>query len=187
MMKKIALSAILALAMTAHAAEFDFDPHHTNARFAIDHFGTTTNTGGFYGLEGSLTFDAEAGTGAVEVVIPVKNLSTGVEAFDNHLKSADLFDMEKHPEIRFVSSKWHMADGKVTQIDGDLTLLGQTHPVSLKASKFNCYDNPMMKKEVCGGDFHATLDRTQWGMNFLVDAGMSKEVELTIQIEAAKK
>lgn len=80
MMKKIALPAILGLAFAAHAAEFELDPHHTNARFAIDHFGTTTNTGGFYNLEGTLTFDAEAGTGAVEVVIPVKNLAPAWKA-----------------------------------------------------------------------------------------------------------
>ena len=45
----------------------------------------------------------------------------------------------------------------------------------------------MKKVEVCGGDFSAKLDRTQWGVDYLVDAGMTKEVDIVIQIEAAKK
>lgn len=187
MMKKIALSAVMAFAALAQAAEYEIDPGHTNVRFAIDHFATSTNVGGFYGLEGTVTFDEEAQTGSVDVAIPVKNINSGNKDFDGHLQSPDLFDAEKHPEMRFVSTKWHFADGKVTQVDGDLTLLGQTHPVTLTASKFNCYDNPRMKKEVCGGDFHTTLDRTQWGMNYLVDVGMTKDVDIAIQIEAAKK
>lgn len=187
MMKKITLTTVLAVAAVAHGADYTIDPHHTNARFAIDHFGASTNTGGFYGIEGTLSFDAQADSGAVDVVIPVASLNTGNSAFDGHMKSADLLHAEKFPELRFVSSKWHFADGKVSQVDGDLTLLGQTHPVSLKATKFGCYDSPKLKTQVCGGDFETTLDRSLWGMNFLLEAGIPKEVQVNIQIEAAKK
>ena len=45
----------------------------------------------------------------------------------------------------------------------------------------------MLKAEVCGGDFETTIDRTKWGMDYLVSAGMSKNVKLNIQIEAAKQ
>ncbi len=45
----------------------------------------------------------------------------------------------------------------------------------------------MKKAEVCGGDFEAVIDRSQWGMNYLVNAGMTKNVALHIQIEAVKK
>lgn len=186
MMKKIALTTALALSAFAHAADYKIDPHHTNARFAIDHFGASTNTGGFYGIEGTLSFDPQAGTGAVDVTIPLASLNTGNKDFDNHMKSADLFEAEKFPEMRFVSSKWHFEDGKVSQVDGDLTIMGKTHPVSLKASKFGCYDNPILKARVCGGDFETTLDRTQWGMNFLLEAGIPKDVHVMIQIEAAQ-
>ena len=65
--------------------------------------------------------------------------------------------------------------------------MGKTHPVTLKATKFNCYQSPMLKTEVCGGDFETVIDRTQWGMNYLVNAGMTKNVKLDIQIEAAKQ
>lgn len=172
---------------TAMAATYDIDPFHANARFAIDHFNTSTNVGGFYGLTGTLDFDAAKKTGSIDITIPVNSLQSSSTDFTNHLLSADLFDAEKHPEMRFVSTKFNYAGKTLKSVDGNLTLLGKTHPVRLKANKFNCYDSPMLKKQVCGGDFSTTLDRTKWGMNYLVDVGMSKNVKIDIQIEAAKQ
>ena len=68
-----------------------------------------------------------------------------------------------------------------------ITLLGKTAPVTLKATQFNCYDSPMLKREVCGGDFETTIDRTQWGMNYGVEWGFPKNVRLVVQIEAVKQ
>lgn len=186
-MKKTVLTTALLAAGFAHAATYEVDPAHANVHFAIDHFGTSTNRAAVYNLEGTLEFDKDKQTGSIDIAIPVKGLTSGNEAFDKHLHSADIFDVEKHPEIRFVSDKFHIKDGKVESVDGKLTLKGQTHPVSIKAERFNCYDNPMKKAEVCGGDFSATLDRTQWGVDYLVDAGVTKDVAITIQFEAAKK
>ena len=187
MLKTTTTMALLLLATTALADEYTIDPAHANARFAIDHFGTTTNTGGFYNLTGTVAFDPKAQTGSVDVRIPVSSLNTGNARFDEHLKSADLFNAAQYPEMRFQSSKWHFKGNKVSSVEGTLTLLGQTHPVTLKATKFNCYNSPMLKTEVCGGDFETVIDRSKWGMNYLVAAGMSKNVKLNIQIEAAKQ
>lgn len=172
---------------TAMAATYDIDPFHANARFAIDHFNTSTNVGGFYGLTGTVEFDEQKRTGSLDVTIPVNTLQTGSKEFTEHLLSADLFDAENHPDMRFVSTKFNYVGNKLKSVDGKLTLLGKTQPVRLYANKFNCYDSPMLKKQVCGGDFSTTLDRTKWGMNYLVDVGMSKNVKIDIQIEAAKQ
>ena len=162
-------------------------PVHSNARFEIDHFGTSTNVGGIYKVTGNVHFDPAKKTGSVEAVLPLANLQSSSDEFTKHLKSADIFNAEKYPEIRFASTKFIFDGKKVSAVQGNLTLLGHTHPVVLKASKFNCYQNPMKKVEVCGGDFAATIDRTQWGADYLVSAGMAKNVKLNIQIEAAKK
>ena len=61
------------------------------------------------------------------------------------------------------------------------------HPVTLKALRFGCVENPMLKREVCGGDFEATIDRTQWGVNYGVDWGFAKNVRLVLQMEAVKQ
>ncbi|ANB91168.1 hypothetical protein MOVS_03280 [Moraxella ovis] len=184
-------AALLGLTATAHAATYEIDAAHTNARFAIDHFNTSTNVGGFFGLTGSMEFDKEARKGKIDITIPIDSLQTGSEAFTDHLKSADLFNAEAHPNMRFESTKFnHVGKGKVrklSSVDGNLTLLGQTHPVRLKADKFNCYDSPMAKAEVCGGDFSTTIDRTKWGMDYLVAMGMAKKVRIDIQVEAVKQ
>ena len=54
----------------------------------------------------------------------------------------------------------------LTAVAGTLTMMGQTHPVTLKANRFNCYLNPMFKREVCGGDFETVIQRSQWGVNY---------------------
>ncbi|WP_373819455.1 YceI family protein [Glaesserella sp.] len=187
-MKKLLFTAILAgFAANATAATYKIDPFHTNARFEIDHFGTSSNVGGFYGLNGTLEFDPKKQTGSVDLVIPVSSLQSSSAEFTQHLKSADLLDEAKSPQIRFVSKNFKFDGGKVTDVTGELTILGKTHPVTLKADKFNCYDSPMLKTEVCGGDFSTTIDRTLWGVNYLVDVGMTKDVKINIQIEAGKQ
>ena len=86
-MKKIIFAALAAAAIgTASAATYKVDEHHANARFAIDHFNTSTNTGGFYNLSGTVEYNPQAKTGSVKIDIPVANLRSGNEQFDHHLR-----------------------------------------------------------------------------------------------------
>lgn len=123
----------------------------------------------------------------MDITIDTTSVNTGTPPFDKHLQSADLFDAAKHPTIKFVSDKFSFTGDKVSEVTGQLTLLGKTAPVTLKATQFNCYDSPMLKREVCGGDFETTIDRTQWGMNYGVEWGFPKNVRLVVQIEAVKQ
>jgi polyisoprenoid-binding protein YceI len=175
------------LSVAANAALYEIDPAHANARFSVDHFGTTTNAGGFYGLTGVVDYSPEKKQGFVGITIPMNNLSTNFKPFDKHLKSADFFNVEKYPTAYFKSTKWEFDGDKVKSVKGELTMLDQTHPVTLTATKFNCYDNPILETKTCGGDFETTIDRTQWGINTYTDGGMMKDVKLKIQIEAGLK
>lgn len=182
-------AAAAVLAGTAHAetATYAMDPTHTFVTFEIGHFGTSTNRGRFDKKEGSVQLDRAAKTGKVEVSIDTMSINTGTAAFDKHLQSADLFDAAKYPTIKFVSDKFSFNGDKVSEVSGKLTLLGKTLPVTLKASQFNCYNSPMLKREVCGGDFESTIDRTAFGMNYGIDWGFPKNVRLVIQVEAVKQ
>lgn len=81
-----------------------------------------------------------------------------------------------------------MFDGdKVKEVTGQFTLMGKTHPVTLKATKFNCYMNPMVKREVCGGDFEATIKRSLWGASYGINYGFSDDMRLVVQVEAVKQ
>jgi polyisoprenoid-binding protein YceI len=184
----LAVAAATALtAGAAQAANYAIDPTHTFVTFEISHFGASTNRGRFDKKQGTVEFDRAAKTGKVDISIDVTSVNSGTPAFDKHLQSPDLFDAAKHPTIKFVSDKFSFNGDKVSEVTGQLTLLGKTAPVTLKATQFNCYDSPMLKREVCGGDFETTIDRTQWGMNYGVEWGFPKNVRLVVQIEAVKQ
>ena len=182
-----ALLAGTTLATQANAAAYAIDPTHTFASFEIGHFGTSTNRGRFDKKEGKIEFDRAAKTGSVEITLDITSINTGTVGFDKHLQSADLFNAAAFPTAKFVSTGMTFNGDKVAEVAGNLTLLGKTSPVTLKASQFNCYNSPMLKREVCGGDFEATIDRTAFGMNYGVDWGFPKAVRLAIQVEAIKQ
>lgn len=183
------LAAALALGTAAQAepASYKIDPHHTYATFAIDHFGASVNRARFDDVSGSVRFDKAARTGQIDVTIQVASVYSGSKQFDDHLQAEDLFNAAKYPTMRFVSDKLVFDGDKLVEVPGQLTLLGQTQPMTWKANQFTCYPNPMAKVEACGGDFEAVIDRTQWGMNAMVEHGMPKNVRLTATIEAFKQ
>ena len=186
----IALAAAATLATgIAHAepASYAIDPTHTFVTFEISHFGASVNRARFDKKQGSVQLDKAAKSGKVEISFDTTSVNSGTPAFDKHLQSADLFDSAKHPTMKFVADKFVFNGDKVASVEGQLTLLGKTGPLTLKANQFNCYDSPMLKREVCGGDFEATIDRTQWGMNYGVEWGFPKNVRLIAQIEAVKQ
>ena len=116
------------------------------------------------------------------------SVNSGTAAFDKHLKSKDIFNTDQYPVSKFVSDKFVFDGDKLKEVTGQLTLNGQTHPITIKSNKFTCYESPMLqKREVCGGDFEATIDRTQWGVNYGIPYGSPKEVRLVMQIEAVKQ
>jgi polyisoprenoid-binding protein YceI len=191
-MRSILLPVAAALSMLAGAAQvqaasYAIDPSHTYVTFEISHFGTSTNRGRFDKKEGTVEFDRAGKTGKVDLTVDTTSINTGFAAFNKHLQSADLFDVEKFPTMKFVADKFSFNGDKVTEVTGALTLMGKTNPLTLKATNFNCYDSPMLKREVCGGDFEAVLDRTQFGMNYGIDWGFPKNVRLVVQVEAVKQ
>ena len=183
----IAATALFASAVQAAPATYAIDPTHTFATFEIDHFGASTNRARFDKKSGNVSFDKEAKTGKVEIELDITSVNSGTPAFNKHLQSADIFNAEKFPSAKFVSDKFVFDGDKLKEVTGQLTLLGQTHPITAKANKFTCYESPMLKREVCGGDFEATIDRTQWGVNYGIPYGFPKEVRLVMQIEAVKQ
>ncbi|WP_310459856.1 YceI family protein [Sphaerotilus sp.] len=178
--------ALFASAVHAEIATYAIDPTHTFVMFEIDHFGTSTNRGRFDKKEGTVQFDRAGKTGKVDITLDVTSISTGTAPFDGHLKSPEILNAAAYPTARFVSDKIVFNGDKVTEVTGQFTLLGKTHPVTLKANKFNCYMNPMVKREVCGGDFEATIKRSLWGASYGLNYGFSDDMRLVVQVEAVK-
>lgn len=189
MKKTLITAAVLALSTLAQAqpATYAIDPTHTFVTYEIGHFGTSTNRGRFDKKEGTVQLDKAAKTGKVDITFELASVNTGVAPMNKHLLSDDFFATEKFPTAKFVGDKFKFNGDKVSEVAGQLTLKGKTNPVTLKAVGFNCYDSPMLKREVCGGDFEAVIDRTQWGIDYGLAYGFSKNVKLVIQVEAVKQ
>ena len=190
-MKKLSLivAALGFFAVAAHAesATYAIDPSHTFASFEIAHFATSTNRGRFNKTTGTVTVDKAAKTGALDVTIDTTSLDTGTAAFTKHISSDEMLNVAAFPTAHVVATKFVFSGDKVTEVDGTLTLMGKTNPVVLKAQNYNCYMNPMVKREVCGGDFDATIVRSQYGVTYGLNYGFPDAVHLVIQVEAVKQ
>jgi polyisoprenoid-binding protein YceI len=182
----IALLATSGLAL-AESATYAIDPTHTFVNFESKHFGTSTLRGRFDKKEGTVTLDKVAKTGKAEITLDVTSVSTGVAALDTHLKGKDFFNAAEFPTARFVGDKFSFTGDKVATVSGTLTMRGKTHPVTLTATHFNCYINPMLKREVCGGDFETSIQRTLWDVSYGLAYGIPDATRLLIQIEAVKQ
>jgi polyisoprenoid-binding protein YceI len=188
-MKKI-VTAIASLAAFCAAqgepATYAIDPLHTFVTYEALHLGTSTSRGRFGKSTGSIQFDRAGKTGKVDISVDIVSLSTGVPSLDKHLQAADFFNVETFPNARFVGDKFSFDGDKLVGIGGDLTLLGKTLPVTLRATQFNCYAHPFYKREACGGDFETTIERSRWGMGGLTNIASDK-IRLLIQVESLKQ
>jgi polyisoprenoid-binding protein YceI len=180
-----ALLAAASLAQ-AEAVTYAVEPMHTYVTFEVRHLGTSTNRGRFDKKEGSITLDRAAKTGRADITIDTASISSGLPLFDGHLRGDNFLRVKDFPTAKFVGDKFSFDGDKVSAVSGTLTLLGKTQPITLNATHFNCYDNPMLKREVCGGDFEATLQRSAFGMTYGLP-GIPDSVKLVIQIEAVRQ
>lgn len=186
---KRSLAAILlstALALPAVAADsYTADPAHTYPNFEVGHLGFSTSRGVFEKTTGKITLDMGAKSGTVDITIDTASLHTGWTKRDEHLKSEEFFNVAKFPTMSFKSSKLKFDGDKLTGVDGELTLLGVTKPVSLAVTDFKCGAHPINKKAMCGANATATIKRSDFGLSAYIPA-IPDDVKLEIQIEATK-
>ena len=188
-MKKLFLASFTLLAAAAAHADsttYAIDPLHTFVTWEAKHMGTSTSRGRFDKKEGTITIDPVAKTGNADITIDIASITTGVPLLDTHLKGKDFFNAGDTPTARFEGNKFTFDGDKVTSVSGMLTMLGKTLPVTLKGTGFNCYENPMVKRQACGGDFETTITRSQWGMGYGTKF-VSDDIRLLIQVEAIKQ
>ncbi len=182
----LATGCVWAAAAQAQAPNYAIDPTHTFVNYENGHFGTTTNRGRFSTKDGTLFFDRANRQGKVEIIIDISTVNTGVDMLNRQIQGKDFFNVADFPTGTFVSDRFVFNGDKVSEVQGQLTLKGKTHPVVLKATKFNCYTNPLFNREVCGGDFEANIVRSQWGVLWGLQFGFEDAVKLIIQVEAIK-
>lgn len=187
MKSKIALICLLAASATsAFAQTYTIDPSHTYPSFEADHMGISFWRGKFEKTSGTVVLDRAAKTGSLDIVIDANSIDFGHAKMNEHAKSKDLFNVEKFPTATYKSKSIKFDGDKPVSVDGELTLLGVTKPVTLAINKFKCIQHPMLKREVCGADVSATFNRADFGLIYGMNYGFSPEVKLAIQVEAVK-
>ncbi|GAA4405186.1 YceI family protein [Quisquiliibacterium transsilvanicum] len=182
-----AATLLAAGAVSSAPGRYVLDPMHTFVNFEVLHFGTSTVRARFDRTEGHVLIDPVARTGEAVIRIDTASVSSGIPDFDQHLKSPDFLDVGRARQAVFVGNQFTFDGERVRSVAGTLTMLGKAVPVTLEAQRFNCYDNPMLKARICGGDFETTIRRSQWGMNWGIDMGVPDAVRLLIQIEAVRQ
>ena len=187
------LTAVVPISASAAPETYVIDPIHSFAYFAIDHLGVSTVRGRFDKSSGKFTLDRAAKNGSLEVVIDTASIDTGdrergarPRTRDEHLRSADFFNVAEFPQMTYKSTAVKFNGDAPSLVEGQLTLLGVTKPVTLKIDRWTCKDHPMRKKPMCGGDASTSIKRTDFGMKYGVPA-IGDEVKLMINVEAYKQ
>ncbi|MEW9898793.1 YceI family protein [Chitinivorax sp. PXF-14] len=181
-----ALSALIAAPAFAAQETYLPDPSHTYANFSVNHMGLSTVHGRFNKSDGKILLDRDAKTGSIDIAIDTKSIDTGWAKRDEHMRGGDFFSAEKFPTMNYKSTKLTFNGDKLVKVDGELTLLGVTKPLSLDVTSFTCTSHPMTKTPVCAADATATLNRSDFGMKAYVPA-ISDQVVINIGIEAFKQ
>ena len=175
------------------AGTYTVDANHSMVGWRVSHFGFNDYFGIFGDVSGTITADPANPTAAkVDVTIPVASVVVPSAGLRDHLLRAgrdggpaDFFGPNPAP-ARFVSTSIERTGPMTANINGNLTLNGQTKPVKIAAELAGAGANPMSRVATVG--FHGTtkIKRSDWGVNFGIPFGLADEVELDITIAAEK-
>jgi len=185
------LMLALSTALPAMAADrYVLDPDHLSVGFLVHHIGYADTLGMFLEARGEYSFDEEAGElSDLRVVIQTDSVFTNHEGRDDHLRGGDFLNVDEYPEMVFSADSAEALGDRRYRIDGELTLLGQTRPLTLEATwnKSGKYPIPPFAY-VMGVSARGSFQRSDFGMNYAVDNGwVGDEVELILEFEARRQ
>jgi len=183
-------SVVAAIAIPAIAAEESFvvEPVHSQPSFETRHIGMSPQRGNFGKVSGKVTLDRAEKKGTIDITIDATSIRTFDARLDAIVKGERFFNVETFPTLTFKSDKVTFDGDRVVGVDGDMTMIGVTKPVSFKVVNFTCGENPFNKKPMCGAEATATIKRSDWGMtNGLNINNPGDEVRLMIPIEAYRE
>ena len=180
----IVLIATLTLASARLSAQsYELDASHTAVYFKISHLGMSHTFGRFNDVAGSFTLGDKA---HFHVTIDAASVDTGWEKRDDHLRSPDFFSVKQFPEITFEASDIAVS-GDTYTVTGDLTLLGETKPLTIVFTKLGEGKDPWGKDRI-GFAGEVTIQRSAFGMTKYVEEGtVGDDVTLMISFEGVKQ
>lgn len=184
-LKHIIATLLTVAATSAFAQTYQIEPNHTYPSFEADHLGISVWRGKFTKTSGKIILDRAGKTGTMEITIDADSIDFGHSKMNEHAKGKDMFNAVQFPAITYKGKSIRFDGDKPVAVEGDLTMLGVTKPVTLAINKFKCIEHPMLKREVCGADASGEFKRTDFGLNYGTPR-FSPDVKLAIQVEALK-
>jgi polyisoprenoid-binding protein YceI len=179
-------AAALPIASASAADAYKVDPVHSSVIFRIKHMNVSYFYGRFNQISGSFSIDpADPAASKVEVEIRAASIDTANNDRDKHLKSAEFFDVETHPTIKFASKTFRKVGESRFEVEGDLTLRGVTKKITVQLEWVG--SGAGMRGETRAGvEAVFTIKRTEFGMDASLN-GLSDDVRLMIGIEGVKR
>jgi polyisoprenoid-binding protein YceI len=178
-------------ATTVPAGTYSIDPVHSRVGFAVRHLGIATVRGHFGSFEGSFEIGDELDSAKVYGSVEAASVDTQEQQRDDHLRSADFFDVERFPRIEFESKEIRPLGEDSFEIVGDLTMHGVTREISLSAEILGTESDPWGNERV-GVEARGELNRKDYGMTFnqVLGSGnvlVSDKVKLVLEASVVKQ
>lgn len=185
----LACSLVSASAL-AEPRTYEIDPDHFSIGFRVEHIGYARVLGLFLKGKGGFVYDEESRRlVSGRVVVAADSAFSNHKARDHHIRESDFLDAGQYPEIVFQATGYTPASPTQGKLAGDLTLLGQTRPVTLDVTLNKAASYPFGHgKHTLGLSASTTIRRSLWGMNYGVERGLvGDEVALSFEFEAVRQ
>jgi polyisoprenoid-binding protein YceI len=174
----------IATGAAAEPRNYSFDMAHSRIFFDVDHRGFSTMLGRFATFDGTFRFDAEnPAASSLDVTIDPASVDMFHQGLNDHLETADFFNVAEHPEMTFTSERVEPAGENRYTVHGQFTMLGQTHPLAFDV-ELNQTGETRDGAPMAGFTARGSLDRTAYGMGFAAPV-IGREVAFRIEIEAS--
>ena len=168
------------------------DPTHSELGFKIKHLMITNVSGSLKNFEAELETEGEGFTSAqINLTAEMGSITTNNEQRDDHLRNSDFFEVEKYPQLKFISTKIEKIDDDSFTLYGELTLKGVAKRVKLNVEYSGVTKDPW-GGERAGFIVTGKINRSEWGVNFngVLETGgvmLSEEVRINSELQFVKQ
>jgi len=185
------MSATVTTTTSPLTGTWSVDPSHSNVEFSVKHLGIATVKGAFRSFEGTLVIGEDLATATASGTVQVASVDTNEPQRDDHLRSADFFDAENHPELTFVTTAIRPVDEDTFAIAAQLTMHGGPNPITLTA-EVQGFEQDTWGNDRVGLENTGQLKRGDYGMTFNQALGsgnmlVSDKVKLSLDISAVRQ
>lgn len=177
---------------TTTKTKWNLDPAHSEVGFKVRHMMITNVSGSFEKFDVKTETEGnDFGTAKINFTADLTSITTGSPDRDNHLKSADFFDVAKYPELKFISTKLEKQDDENFILQGNLTIRDVTSPVTLHV-EFGGIGKDPWGNERAGFTIAGKISRTDFGLNWntALETGgvlVGEDVKLSAEVELVKQ